>query len=180
MLADKHKILIVDDDDDVRTQMKWALNQEYNILLAEDRVSALRLLSQERPSAVTLDLGLPPSPGDAREGFVALSEMLQFDPLLKVIVITGQDEKQNGMEAIGQGALDFFCKPVNIDELKVVIARAIHVQRLERARHELREPEPLDSFEGIIGCSPQIQKVFTTVKKIASTEASVLIVGESG
>jgi len=177
---EKPRVLIVDDDDDVRTQMKWALNQEYDILLAEDRLSALQLLRQEQPSAVTLDLGLPPSPGDTREGFIALSDMLHVDPLLKVIVITGQDEKRNGMEAIGQGALDFFCKPVNIDELKVVIARAIHVQRLERERRELREVEPFDSFEGIIGCSPQIQRVFTTVKKIASTEASVLIVGESG
>jgi len=180
MLTDKHKILIVDDDDDVRTQMKWALNQEYDILLAEDRASALRLMTQEQPSAVTLDLGLPPSPGDTREGFMALSEMLQLDPLLKVIVITGQDEKQNGIEAIGQGALDFFCKPVNIEELKVVIARAIHVQRLVRERRELVETEPFGSFEGIIGSSPQIQKVFGTVKKIAGSDASVLIVGESG
>ena len=86
---DKPKILIVDDDDEVRTQMKWALTQQYDVLLAEDRPSALAALKQHRPAMVTLDLGLPPSPGDTREGFAALADMLQLDPSLKVIVITG-------------------------------------------------------------------------------------------
>src|SRR4051812_6051544 len=129
---DKPKILIVDDDDELRTQMKWALVPHYDVVLAEDRPSALEALKTENPCAVTLDLGLPPCAGDTREGFLALSDMLQADPLLKVVVVTGQNEKQNGMEAIGQGAYDFFCKPVNVAELKVVLDRAIHVQELER------------------------------------------------
>src|SRR4030095_13034367 len=128
---EKPRILIVDDDDELRSQMRWALNSKYDVLMAEDRNSALDVVRKERPGVVTLDLGLPPSPGDTREGFLALSEMLQCDPLLKVMVITGQDDKETGMEAIGQGAYDFFCKPVNIDALKVVISRAVHVQRLE-------------------------------------------------
>src|SRR5438094_9528477 len=113
---DKPKVLIIDDDDDVRSQMKWALTQHYDVLLAEDRPSALQLLKKNKPDVVTLDLGLPPSPGDTREGFLALADMLQADPLLKVLVITGQGEKNNGMEAIGQGAYDLFCKQVNIEE----------------------------------------------------------------
>src|SRR5437870_2829660 len=134
---DKPKILIVDDDDDVRTQMKWALGQNYEVILAEDRLGALEVFNNARPGVVTLDLGLPPSPGDTREGFLTLAEMLKVDPLVKVLVITGQDEKRNGMEAIGQGAYDYFCKPVSIDELKIVLARALHVQQLERERHAL-------------------------------------------
>src|SRR5262245_29498828 len=99
---DKPTILIVEDDDEVRTQMKWALTHHYNVLLAENRVNALKTLKEHKPSVATLDLGLPPWPGDSREGFLALSDLLQADPLLKIIVITGQDETKNGTEAIGQ------------------------------------------------------------------------------
>jgi two-component system NtrC family response regulator len=111
---------------------------------------------------------------------MTLANMLEVDPLLKVVVVTGQDEKENGMEAIGQGAYDFFCKPVNIDELKVVLDRAVHVQQLERQRLDLVENNQCDSFEGIVGSSPQIQTVFSTIRKISSSSAPVLIVGESG
>jgi two-component system NtrC family response regulator len=176
---EKPRVLIVDDDDDVRTQMKWALNENYDVLLAEDRAGALKLLGS-KPHVVTLDLGLPPFPGDTREGFLALSDLLQFDPLIKVLVITGQGEKENGIEAIGQGAFDFFSKPVNIDELKIVLERAIHVQELERERRQLLESDRFDSFEGLLGTSPQIQKVFATIEKVSTSDASVLISGESG
>ncbi len=103
MPTTKSKLLIVDDDDDVRSQMKWGFSTHYEVCLAEDRKSALNIVRKEKPFVVTLDLGLPPSPGDTSEGFLALSEMLQCDPYLKVIVITGQDERENAMEAISQG-----------------------------------------------------------------------------
>src|SRR5437870_11307357 len=134
---DKPKILIVDDDDDVRLQMKWALSVHYDIFLAEDRPSAMEVLQRDKSGAVTLDLGLPPSPRDTREGLLTLENMLQMDPLLKVLVVTGQDEKENGIEAIGQGAYDFFAKPVNIDELKIVLDRALYVQQLEREGRDM-------------------------------------------
>src|SRR5215831_12288326 len=169
---EKPKILIVDDDDELRTQMKWALVPHYDVVLAEDRPSAMEALKNAQPRAVTLDLGLPPCAGDTREGFLALSDMLQTDPLLKVLVVTGQDEKENGIEAIGQGAYDFFCKPVNIDELKVVLDRAIRVRDLERGRRELLEQDPIDSFEGIIGESPQMRAVFGAIEKVSRSDAS--------
>jgi len=178
---EKTRILIVDDDDEVRTQMKWALTSHYDVLLAEDRQAGLELLKRDKPGVVTLDLGLPPSPGDTREGFLALTDMLQVDPLLKILVVTGQDEKENGMEAIGLGAYDFFCKPVNIDELKVVLDRAVHIQELERGRLELMmSNDHVESFEGIIGDSPQMHAVFSAMDKVSRSEASVLISGESG
>src|ERR1051326_6037303 len=177
---DKPKILIVDDDDDVRMQMKWALSSRYDVSLADDRPSALEILRKEKPRAITLDLGLPPSPGDTREGFVTLENMMQLDPLLKVIVVTGQDEKENGIKAIGEGAYDFFAKPVNIDDLKVVLDRALYIQELEREGCETPGPADITSFEGIVGKSPQIQAVFGTIQKVSGTDASVLIVGESG
>jgi two-component system NtrC family response regulator len=177
---DKPKILIVDDDDDVRMQMKWALAPQYDTSLAEDRLSALEALQRTRPRAVTLDLGLPPSPGDTLEGLLTLDNMLQFDPFLKVLVVTGQDEKEIGIKAIEQGAYDFFAKPVNIDELKIVLDRALHVQQLKREGREMRETADVTSFEGIIGNSSQIHMVCSTIQKVSVTDASVLIVGESG
>ncbi len=177
---EKPRILIIDDDDEVRTQMKWALNQDYEVLMAEDRSTALQFVKREKPAVVTLDLGLPPSPGDTREGFLALADMLQLDPFIKVLVVTGQGERENGMEAIGLGAYDFFCKPVNISQLKVILDRAIYVQQLERERRDRFIENEVDSFDGIIGSSPQMQSIFRTIEKIAVTNASILINGESG
>jgi len=177
---DTPTILIVEDDDELRTQMRWALAPQYNIVVAEDRLGALEQLKQHQPAVVTLDLGLPPSPGDPSEGFSALADLLEADPALKVIVITGQDEQGNGSQAIGQGAYDFFSKPIKIDELKVVVARALNVSQLQRQHREQSASDEPDSFEGILGNSSQIQKVFATIQKTARTDASVLIVGESG
>jgi two-component system NtrC family response regulator len=177
---DRPRILIVDDDDEVRAQMRWALNSRYDVLLAEDRASALDVFQKDEPGVVTLDLGLPPSPGDTREGFLVLAEILQANPLTKVLVITGQSEKENGLEAIGQGAYDFLAKPVNVEELKVIIDRAIHVQQLDRERRELVEKRTYDAFDDLVGGSPQMQKVFATIDKVAGTDVPVLISGESG
>src|SRR6185503_9300633 len=162
---DRPRILIVDDDDEVRAQMRWALDSRYDVLLAEDRASAIDVLQKDNPGVVTLDLGLPPSPGDTREGFLALAEILQLNPQTKVLVITGQSEKENGIEAIGQGAYDFLAKPVNVEELKVIIDRAIHIQQLDRERRELLDKSICESFEDLLGGSPQMQKVFATVEK---------------
>src|SRR5437867_11691440 len=177
---DKEKILIIEDDDELRTQMKWALTENYDVLLAEDRPETLQILSELKPCVVTLDLGLPPSPGDSREGFLALADLLQSDPPLKIIVITGQDEKENGMQAIGQGAFDFFCKPVNIEELKVVLNRAVRVHKLEREHRDSQANDLPESIAGIVGNSPQIQAVLATIRKLSPSDASVLILGESG
>jgi len=177
---DKPGILIIDDDDEVRTQMKWALRQHYDVLLAEDRQSALKQLKEHRPAVVSLDLGLPPSPGDTREGFAALADLLHSDPSLKVIVITGQGEKSNGVQAIAQGAYDFFCKPVRAEELRIVLARALKVAELQREHREMLESDQADSFEGILGTSRQIKTVFASIRKMAASDASVLIAGESG
>jgi two-component system NtrC family response regulator len=127
-----------------------------------------------------LDLGLPPYPGEVKEGFLALGEILSQDSFVKVIVITGQGEKDHALKAIGEGAYDFFCKPIQIEELKVVLNRAFYVVQLEREHRELQQRLSGESFEGMIGTSPQIQEVFSSIRKVATTEVPVLIVGESG
>jgi two-component system NtrC family response regulator len=110
----KHKLLIVDDDEGIRTQMKWALAEDYEVTLAEDRPSALDAFRSQQPMAVLLDLGLPPHPADPEEGFATLGEILAIDPLAKVVIVTGQSEKENAIRAIGAGAYDLLCKPVEM------------------------------------------------------------------
>lgn len=175
----KAKLLIVEDDSSIATQMKWALAQDYEVLLAEDRVTAIDLFKQETPSVVTLDLGLPPHRGEVKEGFAALIEMLSHDGFVKIIIITGRGEKDHALKAIGEGAYDFFCKPIQIEELKFVLNRAFYVSRLEREHRELQRLSG-ESFEGMLGTSPLMQEVFSSVRKVATTEVPVLIVGESG
>ena len=176
----KPRLLVVEDDEGTRSQMKWALAQEYEIFLAEDRPGALDTLRNERPSVITLDLGLPPRPGEVEEGFLTLEEILQQDPFAKVIIITGQHEKENGLKAIGEGAYDFFSKPIDIEELKVVLNRAFYVSQLERENYALQQRCGSGSFEGMLGASPQMEKIFATIRKVATSDISVLITGDSG
>ena len=148
---DDTKLLIVDDDEEIRMQMKWALAQHYEVFMAEDRRSALEVFKAERPAVVTLDLGLPPHPRDMEEGFRTLSDILQEDANTKVIVITGHDGREYALQAIGQGAYDFFRKPIQLDELKVIIRRALHVYQLEREHRALQQRLNGEAFEEMLG-----------------------------
>lgn len=176
----KPRLLIVDDDEDIRVQMKWALADHYETQVAEDRPSALAAFREHRPPVVLLDLGLPPRPGDPDEGLATLSELLQHDPLTRVIIITGQSEKENAVRAIGEGAYDLLCKPIQIDELKVVVKRALFVAEQERDYRQSRNAGKTGSFEGMLGASPPMQTVFDAVRKVANSDAPVLLQGESG
>ena len=176
----KHKLLIVDDDEEIRTQMKWALAADHEIFLAEDRASAIEMFRAAQPSAVLLDLGLPPHPGNPTEGLAILSELISIDRLVKVIIISGQGEKQNALHAIGSGAYDFLVKPVDMTELKFLLRRCLHVLTLEREYAAMQQFVNGDSFEGMLGGSSQMLPVFETIRKVATSGAPVLILGESG
>jgi two-component system NtrC family response regulator len=176
----KPKVLIVDDDEEIRSQMKWALLEDYDVLLAEDRPSAIAAFRESGPMVVVLDLGLPPSPGTPEEGIAALAELLTLDNLTKVVIATGQAEKDNALRAIGQGAYDFMCKPIQMEELKAILNRGFHVAQLEREYREMRQRWSTDTFEGMLGSSPPMQEVFTSIRRVAPSEATVLIRGESG
>ena len=131
------KLLIVDDDKDICIQMKWALSDDFEFYIAEDRASALTIFVKEQPAVVILDLGLPPQPRGVEEGFRVLSDILHHKRHAKVIIITGRAERQHAQAAVGQGAYDFFHKPIDIDELKVIIRRALHVYELEQEHRAL-------------------------------------------
>ncbi len=176
----KPSLLIVDDDEDIRSQLQWALVNDYEVLLAGDRPAALGLFRDKRPPVVVLDLGLPPQPSGPEEGFAALSELLAIDPLAKIIIASGQAEKTNALRAIGQGAFDFLCKPVQMDELKVILERVFYVTQLEREHRDLQRRLGREAFGGMLGGSPGMLETFASIRKVATTDASVLILGESG
>ena len=176
----KPRLLIVDDDEDIRTQMKWALASDYDVQMAGSRAEALTAFSENRPSATLLDLGLPPRPNDPDEGLETLAALLESDPAAKVIIVSGQGEKENALRAVGAGAYDFLCKPVQMDELKLVLQRCVYVAELEQEFRALQLAQSAEVFEDMLGASPQMQAVFTFVRKVGPTNAPVLILGESG
>ena len=179
-MTSKPKLLVVDDDEDLRTQMRWALADEYDVVLAGERAHALEAVRTEHPAVVTLDLGLPPHPGGVEEGFAALEEIQALDPAAKVIVITGREERAHALQAVELGGYDFFVKPIDVDELKVVLRRALRLHALEAENRELRHRTPAGGFEGMLGTSPRMQDVFAAVRKVATVDAPVLLTGESG
>jgi two-component system NtrC family response regulator len=176
----KPKLVIVEDDQEIRTQTKWALAPEYEVFLANDRASALDLVREHRPPVVLLDLGLPPHPSTPEEGLALLPEILSVNQAAKVIIVSGQSERNNALNAIGSGAYDFLSKPVQLDELKLILQRTFYVAALERDYQELQSRICADTFEGLLGTSGQMQQIFNGIRKVATTEAPVLILGESG
>lgn len=176
------KLLITDDNDEIRTQLKWGLGADFSVLLARDGEEALALFKQHSPRVVTLDLGLPPDEEGTNEGFRCLQEMLQQNPAVKVIVITGNGQRENALKAIQFGAYDYYQKPINLEELKIIIARAFHLFSIEhenRSLHSALERQP-GHIGGMIGQCPEMQNVFSMIRKVAPSDASVLIQGESG
>ncbi|MBA2435026.1 MAG: PEP-CTERM-box response regulator transcription factor [Chthoniobacterales bacterium] len=176
----KPKLLLVDDDEEIRTQMKWALGSDYDLSMAGDRAEAVQAFGRERPGVVLLDLGLPPKANEPDEGLATLDEIITLDALAKVIIISGQGEKQNAIRAVGAGAYDFLVKPIEMEELKLVLRRAVHVVYLEHEHRRLREETQVAGFEGMVGASSEMQGVFAYIRKVAGTTAPVLLLGESG
>ena len=177
----KKSILVVDDDQNIRKQMKWALAKEYDVFLAEDRAAAITTCQEHLPGVMTLDLGLPPDPDGSSEGLRTLQEILQINSKIKVIVITGNQEKSNALKAIELGAYDFHNKPVDLDELRIGLRRAYNLYALEEELSIFRGRQEHDhAFEGIIGESAQMRNIFSMIEKIATTDTGVLLTGESG
>src|SRR5437764_1661768 len=173
-------LLLVDDDEAIRIQMKWALSADYEIVSAEDRAGAVENFKKKKPAVTLLDLGLPPRPADPDEGLATLRDILAADNSAKVIVISGQGEKKNALDAVGAGAYDFLCKPVDMDELKLLLRRCIYVADLETEYRKLQESTRASVIEEMIGTSPQMQGVCSFIRKVAAASAPVLLLGESG
>ncbi len=177
-----NKLLIVEDDLHIQKQMKWGLGKEYRVLPAARVKEALLQLRQHQPPIVTLDLGLPPDPGGTQEGFRCLESILAERPLTKVIVLTGNHDRQNALRAVQMGAYDFLQKPIDLHQLKIILSRAVHVAALEEENHRLQRSIEAQApgLSGIFGQCPQMQEIFRLIGKVASCDVPVLVLGESG
>ena len=178
---EKPKVLIVEDDDAIRTQLKYALREEYMLGFAGDRADALAQVQSMAPKVVTLDLGLPPQPDTAEEGLKALEAILTTAPGTKVLVVTGNEDRENAVRAVALGAWDYYLKPIDVEELRLVLRRAVRLGELEgEADRWVNEREAQVRFEEIVGNTPVMGEIFEVIRRVAKSDATVLVQGESG
>ncbi|MEL6875406.1 MAG: sigma 54-interacting transcriptional regulator, partial [Pseudomonadota bacterium] len=177
----KEKLLVVEDDPGLQKQLKWAY-EDFEVLVAGDRESAINMLRSEEPDVVTLDLGLPPDPDGTTEGFATMDAILSLKPDTKIIVASGHGEKDSALRAIANGAWDFYQKPVDIDELGLIVRRAFHVRKLELENIQLSSQQGDSNrvLGRIITGAPEMLKVAQMVERVANTNASVMLLGASG
>lgn len=174
------RLLIVEDDPGLQSQMRWCFSENLEVTVASDRDTALATLRRDEPTVITLDLGLPPDPGGSTEGFALLSEILKLAPATKVIVVTGREDKEHAVKAIGMGASDFYQKPLDADILRFVVNRAFRLAELEQENQCLVHQGNGTNIKGIVAASPQMTAVCRTLEKVAPTDITTLITGETG
>tara|TARA_R110000782_G_scaffold117364_1_gene207523 strand:- start:23283 stop:24650 length:1368 start_codon:yes stop_codon:yes gene_type:complete len=175
------KLLIVEDDAGLQRQLRWAY-EGYEVFCASTRAEAIDLLRAQEPAVVTLDLGLPPDPDGTSEGFAALAEILTLKPDTKVIVASGHGARESALRAIAEGAWDFYQKPVDIDTLGLIVARAFHVHGLEQENARLAERISGDApvLGQLITAAPTMLTVARTIERVAPASVSVMLLGASG
>ena len=180
MTASKPKLLVVEDDAGLQRQLRWAY-EGYDVVVAGDRAEAIEALRAHEPQVVTLDLGLPPDPDGTSEGLAALADILALKPDCKVIVASGHGARESALAAIAGGAWDFYQKPIDIDQLGLIVARAFHVHALEAENRRLAAQDGAqDGFGGLIYASDEMARVVRTVERVAPADVSVMLLGASG
>ena len=176
------KLLVVEDDEGLQRQLRWSYD-DYEVIISGSRDAAIEALRAHDPDVVTLDLGLPPDPDGVSEGFATLAEILQLRPATKVIVASGHGARESARRAIAEGAFDFYQKPVDIDELGMIVRRAFHVADLEAENRRLAETVNAganDVLGGIITGAPEMMKVARMIERVATAQVSVMLLGASG
>lgn len=174
-------LLIVEDDLGLQRQLRWAY-EGYEIVVASDRATAIEAVRAHEPAVVTLDLGLPPDPDGVAEGFTTLREILALKPDTKVIIASGHGARESALLAIAEGAWDFYAKPIDIDVLGMIVARAFHVHGLEAENRRLamRVAASGSGFGGVIAASPEMALVTRTLERVAPANVAVMLLGASG
>jgi two-component system NtrC family response regulator len=175
----KPKLLIIEDDPGLQKQLRWSLDA-YEVVVAGDREAALAQIRRHEPAVVTMDLGLPPDPDGSTEGLATLAQILALAPDTRVIVLTGNQDHNNAVKAIGMGAYDFHQKPVDPEVLNLVIQRAFFLHNLQQENRRMQQSQADSPLSGVISRDPGMLKVCRTVEKVAPTSASVMLLGESG
>jgi len=172
-------LLVVEDDEGLQRQLKWAY-EGYSVVCAGTRDSAIEALRAHEPAVVTLDLGLPPDPDGTTEGFATLEAILKLKPDTKVIVATGHGAHESALQAIAMGAYDFYRKPVDIDELGMIVARAFHLHSIEAENRRLESDSGSTVLGSIVTAAPEMLPVGRTIERVASADVSVMLLGASG
>jgi two-component system NtrC family response regulator len=178
MNAKQRCLLIVEDDTGLQRQLRWSL-EDYDVIMAGDRSTALDLLRRHEPAVVLQDLGLPPDAAGTAEGFATIAEMLEEAPHTKIIVVTGNGDRDNAVKSIGAGAYDFCSKPLDLEMLRLIVDRAFRVHELEAENRRLRS-QSTTALEGIIGNSATMLEACRLVEKVSPSNATVLLLGETG
>jgi two-component system NtrC family response regulator len=179
MSESRATILVLDDDEGIRTQYRWLLSQ-HKVLTAGNRQQAVEAFERERPAIAIVDLGLPPDPDGASEGLATVEQLLKIAPETKIIVVTGNENREYAVKAVASGAYDFFRKPVDPDLLGLIIDRALGVYELEQENRRLVAMAPTSPIAGIVGSSQEMLKILRDVERVAKTDIAVLLLGESG
>lgn len=179
MSQGKKNLLIIEDDPGLQKQLRWSFDT-YNVLVAGDRESALAHIKRYKPAVVTMDLGLPPDPDGATEGLATLQQILALAPDTKLIVLSGNQDHTNAVKAIGLGAYDFHQKPFDPEVLGLVIERAFFLHTLQQENRELLQKLPDSPLSGIITRDPGLLKICRNIEKVAPSNATVMLLGDSG
>ena len=179
MDQDKKSLLVIEDDPGLQKQLRWSFDN-YEVLVAGDRESALALVRRHEPAVVTMDLGLPPDPDGASEGLATLKQILELAPDTKLIVLTGNQDHGNALKAIGMGAYDFHQKPFDPEMLGLVVERAFYLYALQQENRRLLQTQTNLLITGIITRDPGMIKVCRNVEKVAPSDATAILLGESG
>ncbi len=175
----RQTLLVVEDDAGLAAQLSWCFD-DYDTIFAGNRADAIAELRRREPPVVLQDLGLPPDAEGVEEGLATLRETLALAPHTKVIVVTGNDDRHNAIRAVRLGAHDFYQKPVDVDVLRLIVARAFNMARLEREVAQLRISLDRSPFDGVIAADPAMLQVCRNIEKVAPANVAVLILGESG
>jgi two-component system NtrC family response regulator len=176
----KPKILLVDDEENILKQMRWALESDYDVLTISDEGEAMSSFEKEKPAVVTLDLSLNPhNPADLG-GMRLLEQMLSQEPSTRAIVVTGNDDEKNALRAVRLGAFDYYAKPIRLEELKVIIRRAFHIHQLQQKVQQNDSTFADGGFHRMVGTSKGMKDIFRFIERVAVSDISVLICGESG
>jgi two-component system NtrC family response regulator len=173
------RVLIVEDDLALQKQIKWSLDR-YDCATAADREAAILQYRRVQPTVVTMDLGLPPDPDSVSEGFKLLEQLLDLDPHVKVIVLTGQNDQANALRAVALGAYDFLAKPFDPEVLGLTIERAMRLAELQAENRRLQALQQPDALSGLMTRDPEMLRISRMVERVASSDATVLLLGESG
>ena len=181
MAQSKPKLLIVEDDEGLQAQLKWAY-EDFDVVIVGTREAAIDALRTEEPAVVTLDLGLPPDPDGTSEGFAVLEAIMALKPDTKVIVASGHGARESALRAVDRGAYDFYQKPVDIDTLGLIVQRAYRLYQLETENRRLAQQvgEDRTVLGAMVTAAPEMAKVARTIERVAPTNVSVMLLGASG